>query len=108
MPRVYKRVSNRGKTPVGDLERAAAAVQEGTSLRFAAVSFNCDRMTLERFIDSRKRSELGIFGYAAISKKHSVFSREMENDLANHVKTLADQFHGLSLEKSRALAYEFA
>ena len=65
-------------------------------------------MTLKRFIDSCKRSQLGVFGYATISKKHSVFSCEMENDLANHVKTLVDQFHGLSLEKCRALAYEFA
>ena len=42
---LYKRVSNRGETPVSVLEQAAAAVQEGTSLRFAAISFKCDRMT---------------------------------------------------------------
>ena len=29
-------------------------------------------------------------------------------DLASHVKSLADQFHGLSLEKCCQLAYEFA
>ena len=28
--------------------------------------------------------------------------------MADQVKTLADQFHGLSLEKCRALSYEFA
>ena len=106
---MYKRVSNRGGTPVSVLERAAAAVQEGTSLRFAAVSFKCDRMTLKRFIESRKgSSQQQVFGYAAISKRHSVFSSEMEKALADHVKTLADQFHGLSLEKCRAQAYEFA
>ena len=66
-------------------------------------------MTLKGFIESRKESsEQQVFGYAAISKRHSVFSCEMEKDFADHVKTLADQFHGLSLEKCRALAYEFA
>ena len=65
-------------------------------------------MTLKRFIESLKgSSEQQVFGYAAIPKRHSVFSFEMEKDLAD-VKALADQFHGLSLEKCRALAYEFA
>ena len=32
----------------------------------------------------------------------------MEENLANHVKQLCDQFHGLSLQKCLKLAYEFA
>ena len=40
-------------------------------------------------------------------QRHSVYSCKMENDIVNHVKTLANQFYGLSLVKCHALVYEF-
>ena len=68
-------------------------------------SVYCDRMALKQLIDSHHRNgELGM----QQSQRHSVISCKMENDLVNHVKTLADQFYGLSLEKCNELMYEFA
>jgi len=37
-----------------------------------------------------------------------MFSSEMEQDLSNHSKLLADMFHGLSVQKYCTLAYYFA
>ena len=41
------------------------------------------------------------------SQRHSVYICKMENDIVNQVKTLANQFYGLSLVKCHALVYEF-
>ena len=41
-------------------------------------------------------------------RAHTILTPAMEEDLAAHIKTLADQFHGLSAEKCRWLCYEFA
>ena len=46
-------------------------------------------------------------GYGAVSTAHAIFSEILEKDLASHVSFLADQYHGLSLEKCKELAYEF-
>ena len=89
------------------MDRAAAAVHAGSSIRSVAKDFNCDRMTLKRFIDHRAANAECI-GYEAISQKHAVFSPQVEEDLASHVKSLANQLHGLSLEKCCQLTYEFA
>ena len=32
----------------------------------------------------------------------------MERDLASHIRNMADQFHGLELQKCLSLAFEFA
>ena len=75
----------------------------------SCTSFICDCMALRQFIDSRNRnSELGVFGYMQQCQRHSVYICQMENDFVNNVKTLADQFYGLSLEKCHAFVYEFA
>lgn len=65
-------------------------------------------MTLKRFIDKRAGNPNCTIGYSAISQRHLVFIPLMEEDLATHVKALADQFHGLSLNKYCELAFEFA
>ena len=36
------------------------------------------------------------------------FSTKMEEDLANHIKSLSNMFYGLSTNKCRRLAFEFA
>ena len=37
-----------------------------------------------------------------------IFPLQVENDLAQHIKELSDRFHGLSVTKFRAIAYEYA
>ena len=92
------------------MKRAAAAFTAGVPLREVSRDFNIDRATLRRFIvKSRGKADEDILtGYSRLSKSKCVFPLQMENDLAQHIKDLSDQFHGLSVEKCRALAYEFA
>lgn len=49
-----------------------------------------------------------ITGYDRLSKLKCVFPLQMENGLARHIIHLSNQFHGLSVEKCRALDFEFA
>ena len=110
MPRKYIRKTQRAQVPLEIMKRAAAAVTGGTSLREASRNFNIDRATLRRFIvKSRNKEDKDILtGYSRLSKSKCVFSLQMENDLAQHIRDLSDQFHGLSGTKCRTLAYEFA
>jgi len=52
--RKNKRRTNRGKTPQDVIDRAAAAVARGQSVRGAAKDFASDQMTLKRYIEIKK------------------------------------------------------
>ncbi|GFR85802.1 transposase [Elysia marginata] len=104
--RNYKRKTNRGQTPADVIERAAATVAGGQSLRSAAKDFAIDRMTLKRYIDKASRNQ-GV-AYTPVALRQVVFPPDMEKDLADHVKRLSDMFNGLSVNRCRSLAYEFA
>jgi len=109
MPNKYTRKTNRAtKTSHDVMKRAAQAVTGGQSLRSAAKDFAIDKMTLRRFIIKQAKCPGSVTGYAAITNAHVVFTPEMEKDLADHVKRLADMFHGLSIAKCCQLAYSFA
>lgn len=110
MPRKYIRKSGRAPVPLDVMKRASSAFTDGTPLREVSRKFNIDRATLRRFIvKSRGETDEEILtGYSSLSRSRCVFPPQMENDLAQHIKDLADQFHGLSVAKCRALAYEFA
>ncbi|XP_041377445.1 uncharacterized protein LOC121389863 [Gigantopelta aegis] len=113
MPRKYKRISNRG-APEDVLHRASEQVKGGSSIRAAANDFNIARMTLTRYMDKcnaqtgqhDERNEA--FGYEKCRLTNMIFSAVMEDDLATHIKTLAEQFHGLSRNKCRSLIFEYA
>ena len=53
--------------------------------------------------DTTKKS-----GYQRVGDRHRIFSTKMEEDLANYVKSLSNMFYGLSTNKCRQLAFEFA
>ena len=53
--------------------------------------------------DTTKKS-----GYQRVGDRHRIFSTKMEEDLANHIKSLSNMFYGLSTNKCRQLAFEFA
>lgn len=110
MPRIYKRKTAWGQTPLSDMESAAAEVMEGRmSIREAARARHIDKTTLCRFLKKkREKGEVKTVGWASVASARRVFSTEMEEDLANHLKTLSDQFHGLGPLKCRELAFEFA
>lgn len=84
-------------------------VENGRSIRSVADEYNIDRMTLTRYLSRHTTGcDTAAVGYNAVALSHQVLSQGMEIDLANHVKELANQFHGLSPEKFRQLSYEYA
>lgn len=43
-------------------------------------------------------------GYSGTAKAKRVFTKELEKELTDHIKKLADQFHGLTPQKCCELA----
>uniref|UniRef100_A0A3B4XFV9 Zgc:113274 n=1 Tax=Seriola lalandi dorsalis TaxID=1841481 RepID=A0A3B4XFV9_SERLL len=95
MPRTYKRKTNWGSTPLEALERAANDVKAGRSIRSVATERKIDRCTLRRYIKKREVKEVKVAGYSGTAE-----------ELADHIKKLADQFHGLTPKKCRELSLE--
>lgn len=60
---------------------------------------NIDRSTLHRFIIKSKDKEVEVVGYSGTAQVKQVFTEDMEKDLADHIKQLADQFHGMTSHK---------
>ena len=52
----------------------------------------------------RKHTRKTTWGQSA----RRIYTDEMEEELAKHLKQLADQFHGLAPVKCRELAFEYA
>ena len=108
MPRTYKRKTNWGSTPLEAPERAASDVKAGKSIRSVKKERNNDRSILRRFIKKREVKEVKAAGYSGTAEARRVFSEEMEKELEDHIKQLADQFHGLTPKKCRELSLELA
>ena len=53
--------------------------------------------------DTAKKS-----GYKRVGDRHRIFSTKMEENLANHIKSLSNMFYGFSTNKCRQLAFKFA
>ena len=109
MPRKYTRKTTWGKTPLEEMEKAAAEVMAGKALRAAARDSSIDKMTLLRFIKkTTEKGKVKSAAWGAVIDAKRIFTNEMEEELADHLKKLADQFHGLAPDKSRQLAFEYA
>ncbi|KAK9523099.1 hypothetical protein VZT92_019523 [Zoarces viviparus] len=97
MPRNYTRKTTWGQTPLAEMESAAAEVMQGKkSLRKAGRDRNIDKTTLKRFIKKKKKGEVKSVAWGAVAEAKRIFTDEMEEELAKHLKQLADQFHGLA------------
>ena len=46
-------------------------------------------------------------GYKRVGDRHRIFLYKVEEDLANHIKSVSNMFYGLSTNKCRRLAFEF-
>lgn len=108
MPRSYTRKTNRGNVPLDTMERAADTVAKGYSVRSTALQFNIPLATLQRYLKKKAADNNAVTGYAVITSRQLIFNPQMEADLAAHIKALSDQYHGLSPDKVRVLALEFA
>lgn len=83
------------------LELAKRKIEEGLSVRRIAQEFGIDESTL------RKRLKSGR-GVTSLGRCRSVFSKEMELELAEHCRELDRRFYGLTMLTLRKLGYEFA
>lgn len=101
-----KRKTDRGKVPAVAYEEAEKKVQQGMSQRKAAKEFGINRESLRRYLKNfRQMQGKPSVGY---SRHKMVFSDEMEKELAEHCIRLCNVFHGLTLDKMKSLAFEFA
>lgn len=97
--------TNRGEVPLEVYKRAAQAHERGLSKRNAAKSFGIPESTFRRYLKKLDHDQTATMGYAQHKK---VFNVVMENDLAQHCIKLVRLHHGLSPDKVRNLAFEFA
>ena len=110
MPRKYTRKTNRGQTPIDVLKRAAGALRQSGKLRKSAREFNVSKTTLSalsircqlmRIQQKSQATSVWVTGIA-------FFLQKWKKDLTNHIKSLSNIFYGLSTNKCRRLAFEFA
>ncbi|CAB1460134.1 unnamed protein product [Pleuronectes platessa] len=73
----------------------AEVMQGKKSLRKAGRDRNIDKTTLKRFIKKKQKGKVKSVAWGAVAEVKRIFTDEME-ELAKHLKQLADQFHGLA------------
>ena len=101
--RTYKHKTVRTSVKEDQLRNAVHAVEiEGKSIRAAAQMFGTNRTTLRRYMATQQ------MGYEKTAATHRVFTNEQEILLADHIKLLADCFHGLDRDKCMKLALDYA
>jgi len=76
--------------------------EEKSSIRHAAQTYEVDRITLKRYLDKRK------LGYKITSAAKRVSTTQEEKLVADHIRALDNCFHGLSKDKCRMLAFDYA
>ncbi|XP_018543368.2 LOW QUALITY PROTEIN: uncharacterized protein LOC108890839 [Lates calcarifer] len=109
MPRNYTRKTRWGLTPIEEMKRAVSDVKgQQWSIRSVAKERNIDRSTLQRYIKKSEEKEVKMTGYMGTAEANRIFPLELEKELADHIKKLAEQFHGLTQKKCRELASELA
>ena len=64
-------------------------------------------MTLIKYIKKKEADPNCVVGYQATALKNQIFTLEMEQ-LSSHIVHLADMFFGLSVEKCKEFAFQFA
>ncbi|KAA8583626.1 hypothetical protein FQN60_014834 [Etheostoma spectabile] len=69
---------------------------------------NIDRSTLRRYIKKKEVKKVKTVGYSGTAEAKRVFTEEVEKELDDHIKKLAEQFHGLTPKKCCELAFQFA
>lgn len=107
MPRKYNRKTDRVSIPLKELERAVKEVEEGKTIRQVGKEMKICRMTIKRYMEKKKIGEVTKPGYERTASANRVLPEQMEKELADHIKTLAAMFHGITALKCRELAFEF-
>lgn len=100
--------SSKGNFTDGVLAKALSAVKNGDSVRKAGRDHGIDRITLSRYVKKKNSMEADETVKRVRPGKSTVFTHSEERELAEHIKAAARMFHGLSINKARELAYQYA
>lgn len=97
----YKRRTDKAKWTAEDLKAAIQAIVEGRTIRSVCKSSGIPFSTLQERLKKGQCSapKLG---------RQSVFTSDQEISIAEHIKTLANMFYGLTPCDLRRAAFEFA
>ena len=101
------RKTNRGDIPIDVFKQAANPMRAGKSGRSAVKQFKIDETTFRRYLKKFSKSLLDQVKMR-YAKHRKIFTDKMEKDLAEHCINLIKQHHGLSMNKVKMPAYEFA
>lgn len=101
MPRTYVRKTNKASWTLEELQAAIAAIKNGRSVRGVSQTFNIPRSTLQKRIKTNDSS-------APSLGRSSVFSKQQEKVLADHVVHLSNLYYGITKEEIKKCAYKYA
>lgn len=105
MPRSRERTTENGNFSEEQLKMALEDMRNGISCKTASIKHNINRTTLGRYhYESREGGDITKRQFG----KNAVFTAKQEKLLAQHIIDSCNIFHGLSLQKTRELAYEYA
>ena len=106
MGRKYTRKTSRG-CDSSSIQAAIDLIRnQQYSVKSAATLCNVNRTTLSRHMKKGVTAEFT--PYRGTSVAHKVFTDDQEKELAEHITDLAKAFHGLSVEKLKQLACQYA
>lgn len=101
MVRSRIRTTNRAKWTEDTLKKAIEAVNNGNSVKKVSKDFNIPRSTLRDRLKSQNGAK------PSLGRK-PIFSEEQEQQLSDHVVTLAKIFYGITPTDLRRLAFDVA
>ena len=111
MPREYERKSERGKGISKEVLKEAIEeiVVNKQPIRKVANACGIDGTTIRRYVLKYKHNASSVeVGYKKLAKVKRIFPSELEIQVADHIKNLDDQLHGLTKPKCCQLAFELA
>ncbi|KAK9967936.1 hypothetical protein ABG768_002298 [Culter alburnus] len=108
MPRNYIRKTDWGSVTYEELEKAFVEVKRGKSIRTVAKERKIGRSTLQRYMKKAEEKREKTVGYRGTAEAKRILSEELEEELAENIRMLADRLHSLTPKKCREVAFEFA
>lgn len=105
MVRSYKRISRRKQWNSNDLRAAIEDVTTlGTTVNRTALNRGIPRQTLARHLKARRTQK----DVCSLGRYDTVFSKQQEDELLQHVLHLEKTFYGITSTEIRSLAFQLA
>jgi len=104
MVRTYQRKTDRGNYGTETLGKALEAVHNGTPIKTASRQFGIPAKTLRRHRDGNVTKP----GHVKLGSIATVFTKEQEQILVGHIKSMEKSLYGLSTTDIRRLAFDLA